>query len=287
MQGTGVELAVELKHDSDWTSTFSTAYSQEVVTTILASDLPISQVSIHSYYWRIYAGTVQEYGDGLRMTAMERTTRSDPTDAIYSNVRLAKSLGATGYAVTITDAQNDLLAFIRDYGHMSVGVQDKTSTAEVRFALANGVRLMGGDNPVRARADADALLEDLQTNPLTRTRTTTDLPTATVLRKKSMKKGARTYPQVIGATGVVPAEAAQQLDGIRFTLTVTGKGRGKVEVAPAGSRVGVDGTRVRIPKGTRTFTVHASPGNWGEVRVRVTRAARVTLKVTGYRTANY
>lgn len=286
VRGTKVALNLELKHYDGMTTAQKQDFAKRVVTATLASRLPKSQVQLSSWFWRSYAGVVKKYGKGLRFSALELATRSQPTDAIYASVRRAKSLGVDGYAVSIKHAQRSLLAFIRNYGGMTVGVMDRSNLAETRYALANGVRTFTSDDPVRAKADLEDLLAAIKAKPLKLRTTQTALPKVKVL-SKSMKKSAKAFPQVIGQRGLVPATAARQLDSVKLSVKITGKGSGTVELAPSGSRVGVDGVRIRIPKGTRTFTVKASPGDGGRLRVRVTGNAKVTVSVIGYARADY
>lgn len=286
VRGTKVALNLELKHYDGMTTAQKQDFAKRVVTATLASRLPKSQVELSSWFWRSYAGVVKKYGKGLRMSAMELATRTQPTDAIYASVRRAKALGVDGYAVSIKHAQRSLLAFIRSYGGMAVGVMDRSNLAETRYAVANGVRTFTSDDPVQAKADLADLLAELKAKPLKLRTTQTALPKVKVL-SKSMKKSAKAFPRVIGKKGLVPAAAARQLDSVRLSVKITGKGSGTVELAPSGSRVGVDGVRIRIPKGTKTFTTKASPGDGGRLRVRVTGNAKVVVTLIGYAKADY
>ncbi|HSK34334.1 MAG TPA: glycerophosphodiester phosphodiesterase family protein [Propionicimonas sp.] len=286
VRGTPVALNLELKIYDDMATAAKTDLAKRVVAAVLASGLPKGQVMLSSFFWRSYAGVAHKYAPGIVFSALEQTYNGQPTDAIFSNIRRAKSLGVDAFAGPIKYSNEGLLAFIRDYGGMHVGLMDTEGTSDLRFALAHGLRNVTNDDPVEAREALDLLLADVKANPLTLKVTTTAVPVKTVL-SRSMSKYARTYPQVIGSTGPLPVGAAKHLKAVRFTVTVTGKGHGTVELAPKGSRVGIDGVRTKIPNGKKTFVVLTVPGDGGDIRVRVTGKAKVVIKVSGYSRADY
>jgi len=286
VRGTPVALNVEMKAYDDQATAAKTDFAKRVVAAVLSSGLPKGQVMLSSYYWRSYAGVVHKYAPDVVFSALEMTSRAEPTDAIFSNIRRAKSLGVDAFAGPSKYSNEGLLAFIRGYGHMNVGLMDTQGVNDLRFALAHGLRNVTNDDPVATRRNLDALLADVEANPLTLKVTSQQLPVKTVL-SKTMPQYAREHPQVIGSTGPLAVGAAKHLKAVVFTVTVTGKGRGTVELAPQGSRVGIDGVRIKIPSGKRTFTVRTVPGDGGDVRVRVTASAKVVVKVTGYTSADY
>ena len=287
VRDTPVALNLELKAYDGITTVAKTDFAKRVARAVLASGLPKGKVMMSSYYWRSYAGPVQKYGKGITFSALEFTGSAQPMDKIFSTIRRAKSLGVDAFAGPMKYANEGLLAFIRGYGGMSVGLMDTKGDSDLRFALAHGLRNVTNDDPVKTRKSLDDLLASVEVNPLALKITETAVPVTTLL-KKSMRKYDRSYPQLIGSTGPLPVTAARQLRAVLFTVTVTGKGSGTIELAPSGSRVGVDGWRHKIPKGTKTYTgVAAVPGDGGDLRVRATGTAKVTITVTGYQRADY
>ena len=280
-------LNVEMKIYDGMTTAAQTDLARRVVKAVLASGLSKDRVMLSSYFWRSYAGVVKKYGKGLVFSALEKTALGQPTDAVFSNIRRAKALGVDAFAGPMKYSNEGLLAFARGYGGMFIGLMDAEGDSDLRFALAHGLRNVTNDDPVRTRKSLDLLLAKVKANPLALKITETAVPVKTLLAKL-MRKYDRSYPQLIGSTGPLPVTAARQLKAVLFSVTVTGKGSGTIELAPKGSLVGVDGWRHKIPKGTKTYTgVAAVPGDGGDLRVRVTGTAKVTIKVTGYHRADY
>ena len=87
----------------------------------------------------------------------------------------------------------------------------------------------------------------------------------------------------------VPSAKIKALHSIVLTIKVTdGPGLGFIDVAPTGSRKGVDGVRVPMPKGTETLTVRVSPGDSGKINIYTTESkAKLSVKVIGYENLTY
>ncbi|MGA9716565.1 MAG: glycerophosphodiester phosphodiesterase family protein [Aeromicrobium sp.] len=288
VRGTDVDLNIELKRDSGQTSSELKAFAKAVTTTVNTANLPRDQVGYSTFYWRDYATTIRQYSPGRALVAFETSTSSKPTTAyVYTAVRLAKDVGATSFTINASDTNEQLSQFIADHGRMTAGLIYLQGDKQVRYALAHRSWAFGADDPVARRRHLDRLLADLEEAPLTRTHTTTSTSPKTVLAKRSLKKDTKTFIRVAGGTGLLTDRAMTLLDGARFSVTVTGKGSGEFELAPAGSRSGIDGVRTKIPNGTKTYTVYASPGDGGRLRIRMTSTATVTVKMTGYRTISY
>jgi glycerophosphoryl diester phosphodiesterase len=287
IRDTAMDLNLELKSYTGITTAGKTDLARRVVQAVLASGLPAGKVMLSSYYWRDYAGVVKAQGPGIFFSAIEFTASAQPYDKVFSTIRKAKALGVDAFAGPIKYSNEGLLAFIRDYGGMYVGLMDAEGTSDLRFAIAHGLRNVTNDNPVATQASLKTLLDGITATPLTLKVTSTPVPTKTVLNK-TLKKNGKSYPQVIGKTGPLAVTAARQLHAVTFSVTVIGKAKGTIELAPSGSRVGVDGVRVKFPKGKKTtFTLTTVPGDGGDVRVRVTGKAKVVVKVTGYQRADY
>ena len=138
---------------------------------------------------------------------------------------------------------------------------------------------MGSDYPVATRK----VLAELTAKPPTPTVRRTKLRPKTVLDKR-LAKGARSYPRIIGAPGVVPTAAQTRLQSVRVRVTIKAAASGgHLELAPSNSRLDRDGVSIAITKGTTTRTVEVSPGDYGRLRVRATAATvRVTVTVVGH-----
>lgn len=286
VRASGMALNLEMKSYTGITAAAKANFAHLAVKAVVESGLPAGQVMLSSYYWRDYAGVVKAEGPGIFFSALEFTASAQPVDKVFTTIRQAKALGVDAFAGPMKYSNEGLLAFIRDYGGMNVGLMDTDGISDLRFALAHGLRNVTNDDPVATLADLTSLLGQIKANPLTLKVTTTVVPVKTVL-KKSMHKYAKSYPQVIGKTGPLAVAVARQLKAVTFAVTITGKGHGTVELAPSGSRVGIDGVRVKIPKGKKTYTVATTPGDGGDVRVRVTGKAKVVVKVIGYQRADY
>ena len=283
-----VALNIELKRDSGQSASDLRAFAQTVTTTVNSANLPRDQVGYSTFYWRDYAATIRQNSPGRALVAFETSSRSDPTAYVYTAVRLAKDLGATSFTITAADTNEQLSRFIADHGLMTPGLIYLQGDKQVRYALAHRSWAFGADDPVDRRRHLNQLLADLESKPLTPTHTTTSMPSKTVLTKLSLKKGTKTFVRVVGGAGLLDDRAMTLLDGARFSVTVTGKGSGSFELAPAGSRSGIDGVLTKIPNGTKTYTLYASPGDGGRLRIRMTSStATVTVKMTGYRTISY
>lgn len=284
---TRIGLNLELKLDKTANTTLRKEFVKRVIETVKAAKMPKTQLSLASYYWRTFGPTFKKLGKGITMTAMEFPARTEPLSAPFAAVREAKSYGMAGFSLSLNHASEGLLAFTRDYARFTrLGLGDRKGTSDERFALAQGVRTFTSDDPVAKRAQLDRLLTDIHKTPLARVLTTTTLP-ATQLANKNLKPKQKVFVKVLGGKDLVPVSAAKQLHGLQFEVTITGKGKGTVEFAPSGSRVGVDGKRVKIPKGTKTFKVLASPGDKGQVRIRASQATKVQVSLVSYLTANY
>ncbi len=286
VRGTDVALNLELKLDADKTLHERKVFARELARSVVASKLPDDQVTFSSFYWRSYATTLRKYAPDHEIVAMEFQKYSDPTADTFSSVREAKAAGIDLVTMSIADAHRDVLAFITGYGGMEVTLNARTSEADSRYALAHGLRIYPSDDPERAAASIKAFQARVAKTPLKQSLKTTN-KAATVLAKVRLADGRKTFPRLVSSS-LLKASSVKRLDGALLDVTVTGSGGGTVEVAPSGSRPGTDGTRVAIPKGTKTYRVVVGPGDAGRLRVVPSgAAATVTVKLVGYRTASY
>lgn len=199
----------------------------------------------------------------------------------YQAIRDARARGADGFSMDARIAQVAYLDFIKALG-MYPMVFHNTTDSQSQFAIGNGVPLLSANDPAAART----LIDSLHGRQPPARIAQYAVKAMTVL-SETIPAGTIRNPRVIAGAGLVPASAQQQLAGIRLEVTITGHGKGAVDLAPRNSRLGVDGIRIPIPNGTATTTVEVSPGDHGDLRVLTSVSAKVTVKVTGWATANY
>lgn len=257
------------------------AYATRAVTQLLASGMK-GRFLVSSFAWRNILPTVKAIDPGIPFLANEHWNNisQDKGASAYQAIRDAHAKGADGFAMDIRIAQVSYLNFIKALG-MYPMLFHNTSDAQSRFALANGVTLLSSDNPVAARD----LIASLNGELPNQTITTHTLNARTVLNQ-TVPAGATRHPRIIAGLGLVPASAQRQLAAAQLQVTITGHGKGTVDLAPRNSRPGIDGTRIAIPNGTTTTTVHVAPGDHGDLRVLTSASARITVTVTGWTTAN-
>ncbi|PKQ32384.1 MAG: hypothetical protein CVT62_05080 [Actinobacteria bacterium HGW-Actinobacteria-2] len=265
------------------------AQKKEWMKAALLATTPIHpRMSISTFYWRQLASTIRAYGPTAYFLALEYakylTFAKNP---VFTNVKTAKKAGADGFAYNVNSSAVGQLKFLAA-NKVGIHLYDFDTHGanygqQVRFAIANGQHVIGADNPNQLRGLVASLAGQLPVGQLV----VTELAPATVLNK-TLTAAKTATPQVFGSARTVPAAAQNQFDSVRLKVVVTAKASGgKLEVAPRGSRVGKDGVRVKLRKGTHTYQLFVSPGDYGDLRVKTTRKAKVKVVVTGYRTQQY
>lgn len=258
--------------------------------TLVATESLHPRMSISSFAWRDVAKTITDFRSAhspkLYFLALEYANLMKlGSNNVYATIDQAKKLGVDGLGYNVNSSDQGEIAYQLARG-IGVHLYDLSSDQEFRFALGNGQVTVGADDPTHVAA----LIKALKGKRPTPKYHTTMLKKYKKVLTSTVVKGKRLYPQVMGVTGLVPASAQNQFAGVRLKLTVVAKkSSGKIEVAPRGSRVGKDGTRVSVRKGTHSYTLYVSPGDVGKVRVMTTSksSVKVTLTVTGYRKATY
>lgn len=246
------------------------------------------RMSISTFSWRQLAGTIRTYSPKAYFLALEYAKYlSFAKNPVFSNVLRAKKAGADGFAYNVNVSAVGQLKFLRT-NKVGIHLYDFDTygpnyAQQVRFAIANGQRVVGADNPNQLRTLVASLGGQVPVGQLV----VTDLAPATVLNK-TLTASKRGYPQVFGSARTVPSAAQNQFDSVRLDVVVKAKASGgTLELAPRGSRVGKDGVRLKLRKGTHRYQVFVSPGDYGDLRVKTTRKAKVKVIVTGYRTQQY
>ena len=255
--------------------------------TLIATPSLHPRMSISSFAWRDVAATIRQYGSKAYFLALEYADKMKlATNNVYAMLNQAKKLGVDGLGYNVNSSDEAELAYQRAIG-IEIHVYDLKSDQEFRFALANGQRVLGADDPAHVTS---LVAKAKGKRPLPSYRRTLLAKPVKVLADTKLARSSRLYPQVMGLTGLVPASAQNQFAGVRLTVKVVAKkSSGKLEIAPRGSRVGKDGKRISVRKGTHSYTLYVSPGDAGKVRVMTTSKSslKVTLSVTGYRRAIY
>jgi glycerophosphoryl diester phosphodiesterase len=254
--------------------------------TLLATASLHPRMAIDSFVWRSVAATVAEHGPDVYFLALESARKMWlATNDVYATLDQARKLGVDGIGYTVNLSDESVLAYQRALG-LGVHLHNLVTDEQFRFALGNGQQVLGTDDP----SHVTRLVTSLKgKRPTARYRTTLLKKSKKVLSGR-LAGGAAVYRRVMEGKGLVPAKKQNQLAGIRLKLTVVAKkSSGAVEVAPHGSRVGRDGRRIQLRKGTHRYVLYVSPGNAGKVRVLSTSASSVklTLTVTGYRKTAY
>jgi len=256
--------------------------------TLVATASLHPRMSISSFAWREVATTIRQYGPKAYFLALEYADKMKlATNDVYAMLKQAKKLGVDGLGYKVNSADEAELAYQRALG-IELHLYDLKSDQEFRYAIGNGQHVLGADDPAHV-AGLVAKLKGKRPAPTYR-RTLLAKSVKVLGSGTRLAKGTRLYPQVMGSTGLVPTSAQNQFAGVRLKLTVVAKkSSGKIEIAPRGSRVGKDGKRISVRKGTHSYTLYVSPGDAGKVRVMTTSrsAVKVTLTVTGYRRATY
>lgn len=292
-RGSGVPLNIEIK---SWDEAKEPRASRQETANIVVRQLQDGglggQYVVSSFIWRDILPVVKKIDPSIYVIGFERVDDPDgkgpaksirqPGSSQYGVVREAASAGLDALGFNSNYAQASVVEFVNEMG-LDLAMYELDTPAKVRFAIANGQRFVGSDNPVATRSLLNDIsssgslpqLSDLQTK-------LTSLKSKKVY-DKSMSKGKETNVQVIGKSGTAPASAQKGLKGIRLEVTVKSKkDSGNIVL---GARNSATSTDVVIPfkKGTSKQTVMVSPGDKGQIRIRATaKADKVTVKVTGY-----
>mgnify|MGYP000985365245 CR=1 FL=1 len=280
IKDTGTTLNLEIKAwSADEPAALKRQAAQRAVSQVLAAGL-LDQVVFSTFSWREMAGTVKALAPTAYLIGFlpVRNVRQ-PTSAMYQQARDARAAGVDALGFDIDYPSVQYLAFIRGLG-MGIHTYDMTTDAKVRYGVSAGQAYVSSDDPLATRS----ILDDLAEHPTTPSYRRTLLRRSATVLDKGLAAGARAYPRIIGAAGLVPSAAQTRLQWVRLSVTVAAKtDGGHVELAPSNSRVDVDGVSVPIIRGASTRTVFVAPGDYGRLRVRATAATtRVRVKVVGY-----
>ncbi len=215
------------------------------------------------------------------MIALERSSKvRRPTTKMYETVRDAAAMGADAFKTDLPITQENLLTFLREQG-MEPQIWYANTPADVRFTLAHGISPISSDGPVMTRkVIASAKGRELADRGTVRS------VSPRVVFDQRLPAGAVRSVCLIGGAGPLPTSAQDRLAAVLVDAKITGSGKGIVRLRP---RNGPRSSWVtaKIPDGTKTTTLRVLPGDFGDLTVETSGAARVNLTVSGYIRADY
>ena len=235
------------------------------------------QMVVSTFSWRELAPVIRSVSRRVYLIGFlpVRDVRL-PTAAMYRNARQARAARVDALGMDADYAPVPYLRFIKRLG-LEPALYGLNTAAKIRYAVANGQRWIGTDDPSGTRR----LLDRAATTIKERRSSLA----ATVVYAGPLLATQREYPQIIGAPGVVPTAAQARLRSIRVAVTIrSDSASGHLELAPQGSRPDRDGVRLAISKGRQVRIVEVAPGDNGRLRLRTTGSIRwLSVTVLGYR----
>lgn len=274
------QLYLELKGWSGATTTQEQTFAKEVAKLVLDSGIPQSRLTFHSAWWRDFGPTLQQVAPGIPLVAREMGSMKLSTKP-FRTIKLAAASGADYFAMDQAEATDGMVKEIRTQGMRPMLVAAE-SPAQIRYAVANGLRTWIADDPAATRAWLDALWASIQVDPLTRTKQVTDVTPKTVLKKTQSARSRQDY-QVMGASGL-PYTKQNQLTGVKLRITIKAKSAGRISLSPL---FGTAETRRKYAAGRTVITVLVSPGDRGKIREFTSTRADVSIKLVGWSKTDY
>lgn len=272
VQPSDIRIDLDVKTYAGQPASGERLYAERAIKLLKKHNL-LERASILSFRWATALPTIRKLAPRIRVVALD----NKPMD--LGRVRLAASLGATGFGIKAKDSPANLQRYIRAKGMDPVPWEVK-SAQFLAYSIYFGGKLQGisSDTPSVTR---DLLVAGrINLNPKAST-VVTRLPKAvTVAKKATYKAKKRKYPKVMGVA--VPSEKLAMLDTVTVKVTVTkGPGKGYVSIGASGSPVS-SSVKKKLPKGTKTLTVKVPVGNGGKLRVFTSRKATLKLQVVEY-----
>lgn len=236
---------------------------------------------VSAFDWRILMSTIRQIHPGIYVIALERSSKvRQPTTKMYESVRDAAAMGANAFETDLPVTQENLLTFIREQG-MEPQIWYANTPADVRLALAHGISPISSDDPVMTRK----VIASARGRELIDRGTVRSVGPRVVFDQR-LPAGAVRSVDLIGGAGPLPTSAQDRLAAVLLDAKITGSGKGVVRLRP---RNGPRSSWVtaKIPDGTTTATLRVLPGDFGDLTVETSGAARVNLTVSGYIRASY
>lgn len=273
LKGSSTRLNLEVKAYSGQSTSSKKTYARLTTQTLVDAGMS-GQATMQTFAWEVMLPIIRSVQPDMEVTALE----SAPS---LARVKLAAAAGVSRYAMNVANGNEFLLDFAKVNG-MKVGLWSLFTWSDVLFAVDMGVNPISSDHPgATSTFLASSEIEGLASSIQTTDRSAYSIDSATYSTGKVRSS------TVMGKA--VPSAKIKALHSIVLTIKVTdGPGLGFIDVAPTGSRKGVDGVRVPMPKGTETLTVRVSPGDSGKINIYTTESkAKLSVKVIGYENLTY
>jgi len=232
----------------------------------------LSRTTIISFSWTNHLPVIRAAAPKMYVLALDNGTMD------LDRVRLADKLKANGYGIKMKYTSEYLVKYTKAKG-MDAVPWEVLGDEQRAFSIYYGgkFQLFSTDEPTITRAQLVA--GQINLNPVSMP-TVTSLATPVVLSQAKYAKYKRAYPLVSGTA--VPKEDVAQLRSVTLSITVTGgKGKGRLYVGGMSTPL-KSSTSMKLPKGTKTFTVNTPIGDKGKLRIWTTRTVTLTVTAVAY-----
>ena len=267
-----VALHLDLKSYPGQSAAGKRTYAARAMALLTQYDL-VGRTRILTFYWSSMLPVIRKTSRTVFVTAYDGAS----FDLDLARVRLADKLGANAYAPRMNHTSAYLARYVRSKG-MDVAPFEVYGAEQLAFTIYYGgkTQFLLTDEPtnLQRRLIAGTAAIDPVAVP-----TTTTLPKRVTISSSTYKAGKAHYVRVLGKA--VPTAERPMLDTVTVAVTVSkGSGKGTLRVAPRSASY--RSVSVRLPKGTRTFTMKVPVGNNGDLRISTTRTVKLTARVVGY-----
>ncbi|MDQ7993400.1 MAG: glycerophosphodiester phosphodiesterase family protein [Propionicimonas sp.] len=267
-----VRIDLDIKTWSGQPASGERRYAERAIKLLKTYGL-LERTSILTFRWSTTLPTIRKLAPKIRVVGLD----NKPMD--LGRVRLAASLGASGFGIKAKDSPTNLLKYIKAKGMDPVPWEVKGSQL-LSYAIHFGGKVQGLSSDTPAATRQDLVDGKININPTPGTTVTTLSKSVTIAKKATYKAKKRKYPRVMGTA--VPWGRLAMLDSVKVKITVTkGPGKGYLSIGAADSPLS-SSLKVRLPKGTKSIWVKVPVGNAGKLRVFTSRKATVKLAVVEY-----
>ena len=267
-------LMVDIKRAPGETDNSLADFTRQVVTALKRHEL-VERTRLSSSEWTVVAPAAHHALPSIRVAAGE-------VNPSLKRVKLAADLGIAEYSIPAARADLFLVRFPARYS-MGVTLWGIDNDQRLRYAVDAGSRYITTDTP---ESVVRLLRSTTVSQLLAHRRVTTTKRAAVTVLSATLKPNARRYPVVLG--GVVPLAARERLVDIQLKVVVT-QGDKKGHLRIGGPNLAVrDDVVVKMPKGSKTFTLSQSVGDNNQLRIYTTsETAKVKVQVVGWRTLTF
>lgn len=267
-----IALHLDLKSYAGQSPAGKRTYAARAMTLLKKYNL-LGRTRILTFYWSSMLPVVRKASRSIFVTAYDGAS----FDLDLARVRLADTLGANAYAPRMTHTSAYLARYVRSKG-MDVAPFEVYGAEQLAFTIHYGgtTQFLLTDEP--GNLQRGLISGATPIDPVAVPATTT-LPKRVTISSGTYKANKAHYVRVLGKA--VPTAERPMLDTVTVAVTVSkGPGKGTLRVAPRSASYG--SVSVRLPKGTRTFTMKVPVGNGGDLRISTTRSVKLSAKVVGY-----